>query len=123
MSPVPPSSQWLALFPIAFASGLFVPDLLASGKLSLDERIEVERGLSSEMANAKTQLPRSKKALNFSSDGHIDEAAWQKAQREYGIAARVGDQIQITRVVIEEDRILLEINGGLRGGHHWYDHI
>jgi len=77
--------------------------MFASGKLSLDERMELERGLSSEMANAKMQLPRSKKALTYSSDGHIDDAAWQKAQREFGIAARVGDQIQITRVVIEAD--------------------
>jgi hypothetical protein len=118
MRTVSSRNPWLALFMIAFAPGLF-----ASGKLSLDERIEVERGLSSEMANAKMQLPRSKKALSFSSDGRIDEPAWQKAQREYGIAARVGDQIQITRVVIEPDRILLEINGGLKGGHRWYDHI
>jgi hypothetical protein len=123
--------QWLApfrialviAFVIAFILGLAAPRLFASGKLSLDERIELERGLSSEIANAKMQLPRSKKALNYSSDGHIDDAAWQKAQREFGIAARVGDQIQITRVVIEADKILLEINGGLKGGHRWYDHI
>lgn len=99
------------------------PTSLRADKLSLDERIEVERGLSSEIATMKMQLPRSKKPLPFRSDGHIDEAAWQKAQREFGIAARVGDQIQITRVVIEADRILLEINGGLKGGHHWYDHV
>src|SRR5580704_3349471 len=123
--------QWLApfrialviAFVIAFVLGLAAPRLFASGKLSLDERIELERGLSSEIANAKMQLPRSKKALTFSSDGRIDDAAWQKAQREFGIAARVGDQIQITRVVIEADKILLEINGGLKGGHRWYDHI
>lgn len=124
MSPVPSLSQWPALLLIAVSvPGLLVPGLAASGKLSLDERIELERGLSSEIANAKMQLPRSKKALNFSSDGHIDDAAWQKAQREFGIAARVGDQIQITRVVIEADKILLEINGGLKGGHRWYDHV
>jgi hypothetical protein len=123
MSPLSSVNQWLALFLIAFTPGLAAPRLFASGKLSLDERIELERGLSSEIANAKMQLPRSKKALTFTSDGRIDDAAWQKAQREFGIAARVGDQIQITRVVIEADKILLEINGGLKGGHRWYDHI
>jgi hypothetical protein len=118
---ISPSGRWLALFLIA--SGLAAPGLAATGKLSLDERIEVERGLSSEIANAKMLVPRSRKALTVSSDGRIDEAAWQKARRDYGIAARVGDQIQITRVVIEADKILLEINGGLKGGHRWYDHV
>ena len=33
-----------------------------------------------------------------------------------------GDQIQITRVQIEDKRIVLEINGGTRTGH-WYDHV
>src|ERR1700733_12244777 len=75
---------FIIAFVIAFISGLAASRLFASGKLSLDERIELERGLSSEIANAKMQVPRSKKALTFSSDGRIDDAAWQKAQREFG---------------------------------------
>jgi hypothetical protein len=42
--------------------------------------------------------------------------------QEGGPSARVGDQIQITRVQIESNRILLEINGGTKSGH-WYDHV
>jgi hypothetical protein len=76
-----------------------------------------------EMALAKTILPRSAKPLIYSSDGHFDKSAWDKALRESGPAARVGDQVQITRVLIESDRILLEINNGTKKGTHWYDHV
>ena len=31
---------------------------------------------------------------------------------------------QVTKVSIEGDKILLEINGGMKGkGGHWYDHV
>ncbi len=70
----------------------------------------------------KVVLPRSKKALQFHSDGHYDRTAWTKALDQEGPAARMGDQVQITNVQIESNRILLEINGGTRSGH-WYDHV
>jgi len=56
------------------------------------------------------------------SDGTYDKGAWQRAMQDQGPAARLGDEIQITRVEIESNRILLEINGGTRTGH-WYDHV
>jgi hypothetical protein len=31
--------------------------------------------------------------------------------------------VQITRVTIEKDRLLIEINGGIKSGGHWYDHV
>jgi hypothetical protein len=76
-----------------------------------------------EFAKSKVTLPRAKKPLVFKSDGEYDRDAWQKDLLEFGPAARVGDEIQITRVLIEEKKILLEINGGLKTGRHWYDHV
>jgi hypothetical protein len=96
---------------------------LWADKLSFDERVEITRGLMAEFAKSKVTLPRSKKALTYPSDGNYDREAWQKALLENGPAARVGDEIQITRVLIEDKKILLEINGGLKGGRHWYDHV
>ncbi|MEP6715489.1 MAG: hypothetical protein ABJC09_07925 [Terriglobia bacterium] len=93
-------------------------------KLTDDERIEILRNLSAEYAKAKTYLPRSKKPLAFDVDGSWDQAKWQlEAQQNGGPAARVGDQIKVTRVVFDGDKLLLEINGGLKSGEHWYDHI
>lgn len=96
---------------------------MAADKLSDDEKIELLRGLSSEFAKAKDVIPRARKPLLFNSDGTWNKNAWQDAGRELGPAARVGDQIKITKVTIESDHILLEINGGLKSGKKWYDHV
>ncbi len=95
----------------------------AGTKLSNDERDEITRGLMAEFAKSKVSLPRAKKPLSYPSDGKYDRDVWEKAMMENGPAARVGDEIQITNVVIEEKKILLEINHGLKSGQHWYDHV
>jgi hypothetical protein len=92
-------------------------------KLTDDDRIELLRGLTAEYATVKTYLPRSKKPLEFDSHGNWDKEKWQEAGREFGPAARIGDLVQITKVSIESDKILLEINGGMKGKGHWYDHV
>jgi len=97
--------------------------LRANDKLTYDERVELIRGLSSEVATAKQFLPRSKKPLEFESTGTYDKKQWEAVAKEMGPAARTGDQVQITKVTLEEDKILLEINGGLKSGKHWYDHV
>jgi len=88
----------------------------------MDERIEISRGLVAEFATAKVILPVSKKPLVIHSNGQYDKSDWEHALLENGPAARLGDQIQITRVEIEDKKILIEINGGTRTGH-WYDHV
>ncbi len=95
---------------------------IRADKLSVDERMEIERGLTAEYATAKVSIPRSKKALVLHSDGKYDKAAWDAAMQENGPAARLGDQLQITHVEIQSNRIVLEINGGNKSGH-WYDHL
>ena len=102
--------------------GMFLCPQVRADKLSFDERMEIERGLNAEFATAKIMLPHSKKPLVLHSDGQYDKAAWTKVSDEQGPTARVGDQIQITRVEIESNKIVMEINGGSRGGH-WYDHV
>src|SRR5436309_8980296 len=106
---------------IALAMAVF-PSILRADKLSFDERLEIERGLNAEFATLRVALPRSKKALPFSSDGTFSQQVWDNAMRENGPAGRVGDQVQITRVEIDSNKIVLEINGGTRTGH-WYDHV
>jgi hypothetical protein len=96
---------------------------LFADKLSFDERVEIERGLNAEYATVKVILPHSKKPLVIHSDGKYDKAEWDDALRETGPAARLGDQIQITSVKIEANKILLDINGGFKGTGHWYDHV
>ncbi len=92
-------------------------------KLSQEDRVEILRGMMAEYATVKSYLPRSKKPLTFHSNGTWDKQKWEEQGRESGPAARVGDLVQITRVTIEADKILLEINNGLKKGGHWYDHV
>src|SRR5580704_16160394 len=95
----------------------------AGDKLSFDDRVEIVRGLMAEYATLKAYLPQSKKPLAFESTGKYDAKEWADAGKKLGPAARTGDLIQITKVTLEHDRILLDINGGIKSGRKWYDHV
>ncbi|HYW45552.1 MAG TPA: hypothetical protein VE959_22000 [Bryobacteraceae bacterium] len=99
------------------------PCSLAADKLGFEDRVELTRGLMAEYGTVKVLLPRSKKALEFNSDGTYDKKEWAEIARESGPAARSGDMIQVTKITIESDRILLEINGGFKGGRKWYQGV
>ena len=94
-----------------------------SKKLTDDQRIELLRGLTAESAKIKVLLPKSKKMLEFTSEGTWDQAKWQALSKELGPAGRVGDLIQVTHVEIDKDRIVFELNGGGKGDKKWFDHI
>ncbi|MEO7143157.1 MAG: hypothetical protein ABI165_06585 [Bryobacteraceae bacterium] len=124
------AKQFLAGFLVRAAPFALLTTCLAgsalragSNKLTLDDRIEIIRGLDSEFATSRILLPRSKKPLNFESAGNYDKSEWNSAAQQFGPAARTGDQVQITKVAIEKNRILLEINHGLKGGAKWYQNI
>ena len=92
-------------------------------KLTPEQRIWLTRDLTAEYATAKKMLPRSKKPLPIEISGTLDEEMWTDAQEEFGPAARVGDLVQITKIEYEKTRLLLEINGGFKGGRKWYERI
>ena len=95
----------------------------AAEKLTEEDRIELIRGLTSEYATVKSLLPRSRKPLEFDSKGTWDKNQWSDAAKESGPAARTGDLVQVTKIDIQGDRIVLEINGGFKGGKKWYQGI
>lgn len=101
------------------------PSSARAQKLTDDDRVEILRGMLSENATVKTLLPRSKKPLPFDSTGNWDKDFWDQADREFGPAARVGDLVQVTHLNIENDKIVFEINGGMRGANRgsWKDHV
>lgn len=104
--------------PLAGAGVMHVSD-----RLTEDEKISLIRDLTAEYANAKVAIPRSKKPLEYNSDGTYDHMAWHDGALTMGQAARLGDKLQITKVSLEGDHMVLEINGGLKSGGHWYDHM
>jgi hypothetical protein len=101
------------------------PGLLpAANKLTWEDRVELTRGLTAEYATVKVLLPRSRKALEFDAvNGTYDKGVWTSVSREGGPAARTGDLVQVTKIDIEDDRIVLQINGGYRGGKKWYQGV
>ena len=92
-------------------------------KLTNDEHVELLRGLTAEYATVKMPLPRSKKPLNLQTDGDFDTMEWTAANAKFGPAARMGDLVQITKVDVLSDRIILQINGGMRTHGGWKDHV
>ena len=102
---------------------LSVAAALAGPKLTFEERTEIVRGLMAEFATVKVALPRSKKPLEVTAAGKYQKEQWAEAMQQNGPAGRVGDLVQITRVIIESDRIVLEINDGMKGRHSWLRNV
>src|SRR5258708_26640156 len=76
-------------------------------KSAVDQRIELMRGLTAEYATVKSPLPRSRKPLDFDSSGVWDKEQWDKAGKELGPAARVGDLVQVTSIDVEKETVVL----------------
>jgi hypothetical protein len=108
---------WISLFVLISTVAV------AEDKLGFDDRVEIVRGLTAEYATLKAYLPRSKKPLAFESTGKYDPKEWEEIGKQLGPAARTGDAVQITKVTLDHDKILLEINGGITSGRKWYDHV
>jgi len=108
---------------VSLISSLVLPSLTWANKLAEEDRIELTRGLSAEFATAKVLLPRSRKPLEFDINGTWDKSDWESIAKQNGPAARTGDQVQITKLTIEEDKLVLEINNGIKRSGHWYDHV
>jgi hypothetical protein len=106
----------------ALIAALSAP-LFAADKLTLDDRVELVRGLMAEYGKSKVLIPRSKKNLTMETDGRYDKQEWASIAKDSGPAARVGDMVQVTKVDLGADRIVLQLNGGFRGGRHWYDSV
>jgi hypothetical protein len=93
---------------------------LAGNKLTFDDRVELTRGLMAEYAVTKAALPRSKTALDFDVGSGVDRNQWARIAKEEGLAAQAGTTVQVTKVDIDEDKIVLQIDGGYNGGRKWY---
>jgi hypothetical protein len=92
-------------------------------KLSLDQRVELIRGLSAEYATVKVMLPVSRKALPMEENGTWDKKVWEQAIRKDGPAARPGDMVQVTKVDVDDDAITIQLNDGFKKKGSWRDKV
>jgi hypothetical protein len=104
---------------LTLAPGLFP----AGNQLTWEDRVELTRGLTAEYATVKVLLPRSSKPLVFDARNGYDKNQWMEVGRQSGPAARTGDLVQITKVDIGDDKLVLQINGGFKGGRKWYQGV
>lgn len=86
-------------------------------------RIELIRGLGSEVGVSKVALPRGKKGIVVDAQGQLDKEKSDVELRFNGMAIRPGMPVQITKIVFKPDRITFEINGGGKKSKKWYQRI
>jgi hypothetical protein len=110
-------------FATAAILSLLPPLSWAGAKLGFEDRVELTRGLMAEYGTVKVLLPRSRKPLEFDAQGGYDKDQWAAVAKESGPAARTGYLVQVTKVEIGDDRIVLQINGGFKGGRKWYQGV
>jgi hypothetical protein len=101
------------------------PELQGHPPLTKQTRIELIRTLQAEFGFAKKLFPKGEKGLQLNSAGQLspDDQTLMMQVATYGPAARPGDKLQITDVVIKGSEIVFDINGGSKKKGHWYDHI
>ena len=76
-------------------------------KLTVDQRVEILRGLDAEYATVKVPLPRSKKPLEFRPTAPTTRQGLGRTAQAARPGGRVGDLVQVTHVTIEKDAIIL----------------
>jgi len=101
------------------------PELQGHTPVSKQTRLELIRTMQAEFGFAKRVIPKGEKGLRLTSSGQVtpDDQSVAMQAATYGPAARPGDKLQITDVVIKSNEIVFDLNGGSKKKGHWYDHI
>jgi hypothetical protein len=101
------------------------PELQGHPPLSKQTRLELIRTMQAEFGFAKHLFPKGEKGLQLTSAGQLspDDQSIMMQVASNGPAARPGDKLQITDVVIKGSEIVFDINGGSKKKGHWYDHV
>jgi hypothetical protein len=93
-------------------------------KMTPQTRMLVIRSLQSERVFARIMFPQGDKGIKIK-NGVVSPSDMAIAQQvaEFGAAAKPGDRCVITDVLVKENEILVDINGGPKKHQKWYQHI
>jgi hypothetical protein len=107
-----------------FADDTKAPANLPSEKMTPQTRMLVIRDLTAERVFARRMFPIGEKGLQIK-NGVVTPGDMQVARlvSENGAAARPGDRVVISNVIVKDNAIVLEINGGPKKKEKWYQHI
>jgi len=92
--------------------------------LSRQTRLDLIRAFTSELVYIRTSFPMGKTGLTVK-DGVVSPSGQklQQALAMWGPALKAGDEVRLTAIVIKDEKIRLEINGGPVKKQKWYNHI
>src|SRR2546428_8985264 len=93
-------------------------------RISKQTRIDLVRAFNAELVYIRAPFPMGKKGLTLR-DGKLSPSGneLQQMMAMWGPAAKPGDQARISDIVIKDDRIHFEINGGPVKKQKWYQRI
>jgi len=93
-------------------------------KLTPQTKLLIMRDLTAERVFMRTPLPMGERGLEIK-DGKMSPSEQQVAAlvMQHGFAAKPGDRVVITNVLIKEKSIVFEINGGGKKHEKWYQHV
>lgn len=94
-----------------------------SGPLQESSKLSLIRFVSGEFAKAVKTLPAGKEGFVFYVGKPLNSEFLDRAVATHGAAVNSGDNVQITKLEFRSHQIVVDLNGGGRGKHHWRDHL
>ena len=91
--------------------------------LSEESKLNLIRYVSGEFAKALKPMPAGKEGFLLFIDKPLNQEVLDRAVATHGAAVNTGDRVQITGLTFRAHSIVVDVNGGGKGKHHWRDHI
>jgi hypothetical protein len=98
---------------------------LSSNKMTGKTRQELIRILTAEQGFAMRPLPRGHRGLTLQANGPLEPAGqdYLDLMNSQGMSVKPGDRIILSNVKVENDRIILDLNGGPDHKHRFLRHV
>src|SRR6266404_5218111 len=92
--------------------------------ISRETRMDLIRAFNAELVYIRSPFPMGKTGLTLK-DGQLTPSGedLQRMISMWGPAVKPGDQARISEILVKNDRIHFEINGGAVKKQKWYQHI
>jgi len=115
---------WPLLAILVISSQLAFPENPPQPKMSKQTREQILHAFNAELVYIRTNFPMGKTGLKLKNGAITPHGAeLDHLMALWGPAAKPGDRARISDVVIKDDHIRFEINGGPVKKQKWYRHI
>ncbi len=105
-------------------SSLTVAENTPPPRISKQTREEIIHAFNAELVYIRTNFPMGKTGLKLKNGAITPSGAeLQQLLELWGPAAKPGDRARISNILIKDDHIRIEINGGPVKKQKWYEHI